>query len=84
MKKATNAAANTGDTIAVSVTRLGSDPIAVRLPKGSTVSDALTAAGVTGGRNHEYFVDGQRADANDVLEDLDVLALVTPKQAGSN
>lgn len=82
MKKVTTAAATTGD-IAVSVTRLGSDPILVRLPKGSTVSDALTAAGVTAGRNLEYFVDGQRADSNDVLEDLDVLALVTPKQAGA-
>lgn len=82
MKKAAQAAGATGD-IAVSVTRLGSDPILVRLPKGSTVSDALMVAGVTAGSNLEYFVDGQRADANDVLEDLDVLALVTPKQAGA-
>lgn len=71
-----------GDTIAVTVTRFGSDPVSVRLAKGATVADALAAAGVAPGRA-EYFVDGQRAESNDVLEDLDVLALVTPKQAGS-
>lgn len=74
---------STGDTIAVSVTRLGADPIAVRLAKGATVAEALKAAGVTATSRVEYFVDGQRAESGDVLEDLDVLALVTPKQAGS-
>lgn len=71
-----------GDTIAVTVTRFGSDPITVRLAKGATVADALAGAGVAAGRA-EYFVDGQRAESGDILEDLDVLALVTPKQAGS-
>lgn len=82
MKKAETTGENTGD-IAVTVTRMGSDPVTVRLAKGATVTDALTAAGVTA-RGLEYFVDGQRANANDVLEDLDVLALVTPKQAGGD
>lgn len=82
MQKAT-AATPAGDTIAVSVTRMGSDPVTVRLAVGSTVADALREAGVASGGRLEYFVDGQRAEANDVLEDLDVLALVTPKQAGT-
>lgn len=81
MQKAENTVP-AGDTIAVTVTRFGSDPVTVRLAKGATVADALAAAGIAAGRG-EYFVDGQRAEANDVLEDLDVLALVTPKQAGS-
>lgn len=72
-----------GDLIAVAVTRLGNDPVPVQLPKGSTVKDALAKAGVSASGTTEYFVSGQRAEANDILEDGDVLALVTPKQAGS-
>lgn len=71
-----------GDTIAVSVTRMGNDPVTVRIPVGGTVAQALEAANVTAGGNTQYFVDGVRAEPNDTLEDLDVLALVTPKQAG--
>lgn len=71
-----------GDVIAVAVTRLGSDPVAVKLKKGGTVKEALALAGINAGRA-EYFVDGQRAEENDILEDGDVLSLVTPKQAGS-
>lgn len=80
MKKAENAS---GDLIAVAVTRLGNDPVPVQLAKGSTVKDALAKAGVATTSSTEYFVSGQRAEANDILEDGDVLALVTPKQAGS-
>lgn len=75
--------ANTGDNIAVAVTRLGSDPIPVTLPKRATVSDALKAAKIGTTGREELFVDGQRANLNDILEDGDVLAVVTPKQAGA-
>lgn len=76
--------ANKDGNIAVAVTRLGSDPVPVTLAKGSTVAQALAKAGIaTGGARAEYFVDGQRAETNDVLEDGDVLAIVTPKQAGA-
>lgn len=70
-------------TIAVAVSRLGSDVVPVTLPKDSTVRDALAKAGVSESARTEYFVSGVRAEMNDVLEDGDVLALVTPKQAGS-
>jgi hypothetical protein len=73
----------TGEFIAVAVTRLGSEPVPVKLAKGSTVNDALAAAGITTTARGEYFVDGQRAEGADILEDGDVLTLVTPKQAGS-
>lgn len=72
-----------GDTIAVAVSRLGSDVIPVTLSKDATVRDALAKAGVSTSGNVQYFVQGVRADMDDVLEDGDVLALVTPKQAGS-
>lgn len=82
MKK--NAAGADKDVIAVSVARLGNDPLPVALPVGSTVRDALEKAGVsTTGRSTEYFVGGVRADLDDELEDGDVLSLVTPKQAGA-
>lgn len=70
--------------IAIAVTRLGSDPVAVKLKTGGTVKEALALAGVSTSSRSEYFVDGQRAELEDILEDGDVLALVTPKQAGSN
>ena len=72
-----------GDTLAVAVTRLGSDPIPVTLAKGGTVGEALAKAGVDAGGRAEYFVDGVRANTEDILEDGDVLAIVTPKQAGA-
>lgn len=74
---------NNEDLIAIAVTRLGADPIPVKVAAGSTVKDALAKAGVATDGRSEYFVDGQRAELKDVLEDGDVLALVTPKQAGS-
>lgn len=72
-----------GETIAVAVSRLGSDVVPVTLPIGATVRDALDKADVSSSTRTEYFVSGVRADMDDVLEDGDVLALVTPKQAGS-
>lgn len=82
MKKVTASEAE-GETIAVAVSRLGSDVVPVTLPKDATVRDALEKAGVSTSSSTEYFVSGVRANMDDVLEDGDVLALVTPKQAGN-
>lgn len=82
MKKVT-AAETEGETIAVAVSRMGSEVVPVTLPKDATVRDALEKAGVSTGSSTEYFVSGVRANMDDVLEDGDVLALVTPKQAGN-
>lgn len=81
MKKSNTAPA--GETIAVAVSRLGSDVIPVTIPKGGTVADALEKAGVSTSGRTEYFVSGVRAEMDDVLEDGDVLAITTPKQAGN-
>lgn len=72
-----------GDVIAVSVARLGQESLPLVIANGSTVRQALEKAGVTSTTRTEYFVSGVRADMDDVLEDGDVLALVTPKQAGA-
>ena len=81
MQKATGAGA-TADVIAVSVVSFGNDPIALALPVGATVAQALAKAGIT--RNgQEIFVSGEDANDADILENGDVLSIVTPKQAGA-
>lgn len=81
MQKAT-ATVNTENVIAVSVVSFGNDPIALALPTGSTVAEALAKAGVVRG-GHEIFVSGEVAEDNDILDPGDVLSIVTPKQAGA-
>ena len=71
-----------GKTIAVSITRLGSDPVAVSLTKGATVEEALAKANIATPDNAEFFVGGVRADGDDEVEDGDNISVVTPKQAG--
>lgn len=85
MKKTTTSAASPVDAITVTVSRLGSAATVVTLPKGdgATVQAALEAASVSTSGRGEYFVSGERAELNDILDDKDILIIVTPKQAGS-
>lgn len=69
-------------TIAVSVTRVGSDPIALTVAVGTTVADAIAQASIALPGNAELYVSGVRADEHDELEDRDNVTIVTPKQAG--
>lgn len=71
-----------GPMIAVAVSRLGSDPVPVSIAAGSTVAAALAKAGIEGAKG-ELFVDGSPANLEDVLENGDVLNIVTPKEAGA-
>ena len=82
MRKQASASAPIDNVMAVSVVSFGNDPIAVAIPVGSTVADALRAAGVSRGAA-QLFVSGEVAEDNDVLEAGDVLSIVTSKQAGS-
>ncbi len=68
--------------VAVAVSRFGENPIPLCLCEGSTVADALEKAGVEVVAREEMYVDGVKADMGDLLEDGDVLAIVTPKHAG--
>lgn len=74
---------NLDDAIAVTVSRFGHDPIAVVIPEGATVRDALEKADIDLDGREEVFVAGERADMSDEVEDKDVLSVVTPKAAGS-
>lgn len=68
--------------LAVAVSRFGEDPIPMCLPEGSTVGDALEKAGIEVSRTEKMYVDGEEAALADILEDGDVLSIVTPKHAG--
>lgn len=81
MRKAQTTAPQ-GATIAVSVVSFGNDPIALLLPVGATVAQALAEARITRS-GQQVFVSGETADDQDVLENGDVLSVVTPKQAGA-
>ena len=71
------------DTMIITIAKFGSDPENVTIPTGSTVGDALREAGVTVKKNWELFVDGDDAETKDILENGDILSIVTPKEAGN-
>jgi putative ubiquitin-RnfH superfamily antitoxin RatB of RatAB toxin-antitoxin module len=69
-------------TIAVAVVRLGSDPLPLTMPVGSTVEEAIEKAGIDLPDNAQLFVAGVPADLDSELENKDSISIVTPKQAG--
>ena len=79
MKKVTKTCAT---DLAIAVSRFGHDPVPMCLEENATVREALDAAEIEIGSNEKLFVAGVEAGMDDVLEDGDVLSIVTPKQAG--
>lgn len=71
------------DGIAVAVSRFGHDPIPVSVAEDSTIEDVLAKAGITLAGTEKVFVAGAEVALDDVVEDKDVVSVVTPKQAGS-
>lgn len=69
--------------ITVQIGAFGTDPEEYELPKDSTVADALEEAGLDD-RTKKVYVNGETANRQDILEDGDVLNVVSPKQAGNN
>jgi len=74
-------AAEAGQMI-VTVARFGAAPQNVHVAEGSTVAQVMAEAGIVTEGREELFVEGERAETNDVLENGDILSVVTPKQAG--
>ena len=66
----------------ITVTRFGSNTLTVLVPVDSTVSEVLAIAGITTSGNEQMFVEGVPANSNSVLENGDILSVVTPKQMG--
>ena len=74
----------TTGTMIVTIAKFGDDPVNVSVPVGSTVSMVLAQSGITITGRETSYVDGVEALASDVLENGDILSVVTPKQAGRN
>lgn len=68
--------------ITVYIARFGHDEVALTVPEGTTVEQALAQAGVRTSTREKLFVDNVPAPSHAVLEDGDILSVVTPKQAG--
>jgi hypothetical protein len=66
----------------ITVSKFGDDPRNVIVPVGSTVADVLKAASITLTGRETAFVEGEQAERGDILENADILSIVTPKQAG--
>ena len=69
------------DEIIVKVVRTGGEVKKYSLEDGSTVEDALDAAGITYNRRDRVRINGEIAELEDVLEDGDRVT-VTGKVAG--
>lgn len=74
--------ANT-DVIKVTIGRFGSEPQEVSVQKDSTIRAALEEIGISLGSDDKVWVNGQRAGLRDILDEGDIVNVVTPKQAGS-
>ena len=70
------------NTIVVTVARFGNAPQNVTVPTGSTVDTILATVGLHLEGREELFVEGVNTEGDDVLENGDILSVVTPKQAG--
>lgn len=68
--------------ITVYIARFGHDEVVLNLEEGTTVSSALVRSGIELTGREEAFVSGVKAQPGSILEDGDVLSIVTPKQAG--
>ena len=68
--------------ITVVLMRFGSDPEKIDVPVGASVADVLEEANMTLNSNERVWVDGERATRQDVVEEGDNIAIVSPKEAG--
>lgn len=69
--------------LAVAVSRFGHEPLPVCVDEGATVRDVLAKADIALTGREKVYVAGAEASMRDIVEDGDVLSIVTPKQAGS-
>ena len=80
MRVDNNEAVQTG--VNVSVSRFGHDTIAVNVPVDSSVRAVLSAAGIELQGNEKAFVSGVEAPLTAIIDDGDVVSIVSPKEAG--
>ena len=68
--------------INVVIMRFGSDPEKIEIAKDSTVEDALEEVDITLNKSEKIWVNGEKALKQDILQDGDNIAIVSPKEAG--
>lgn len=76
MKKTTKA------SIEVKVGMYNEHPTVVSLPAGSSVKDVLDKAGIGLGSSESIWVEGEKADLEDTVENGDNLQIVGKKEGG--
>lgn len=72
------------NSMKVTIGRFGSEPQEVFIERDSTIRAALTEVGIEITDSDKVWVNGQRATLRDILEENDIVNVVTPKQAGNN
>ena len=83
MRRATESSrGGRGDDIEVTIGYFGSSPEKVQLRTDSTVREAIDSVRFNLEGNETVWVNGERADLRDMLDDGDVVNIVTPKDAG--
>lgn len=70
--------------IFIKIGRFGSETMSLELNKDATIQEALEEAGISLGGTDKVWVNGERANQRDILEDGDTVNIVTPKEAGSD
>ncbi len=70
--------------LTVYISRFGHDEIELSVEQGTTVREAFTKAGLAPSGREQAYVSGVLATMTSVLDDGDVINIVTPKQAGTD
>ncbi|MFA5395908.1 MAG: hypothetical protein WC346_07875 [Methanogenium sp.] len=70
------------DRIKIIIGRFGREPEEVEVPMGSTVEEALKDASVSLGSSEKVWVNSEKASMKDIVEDGDIINIVSPKEAG--
>lgn len=70
--------------LTVYISRFGHDEIELEVPEGTTVREVFSRAGLEISGREQAFVSGVQATMQSIVEDNDVINIVTPKQAGND
>jgi len=68
--------------IKVKIARLGEEVVERVFPVGTTVKDALEAAGITPRKDEEIRLDGKPADLNAPIQEDEVIVTLVPRIEG--
>jgi len=71
-----------GKKMKVTIAYAGNEPEKLTLKPGTTVEEALEKADVSIGEKDRLYVNGERADDVDELEDGDFVSVTGPKEGG--